>query len=139
MTFVKVACPFIDMRVANTALKREYRECAAFNEATIERLARIKPDLTLVSMSRIAIHPLRAEDDTVAAKGAAVGRMVGRLAGPVAIIVDTPYAGRDVPACLSAHVDQIERAPSPGRPPSPITSARSRRWPPRRAARAGST
>ena len=113
VTFVKVACPFIDMRVANTALKREYRECAAFNEATIERLRAIKPDLTLVSMSRIAIHPLRAEDDTVAAKGAAVGRMVGRLAGPVALIVDTPYAGRDVPGCLSAHVDQIEQCAIP--------------------------
>jgi peptidoglycan/LPS O-acetylase OafA/YrhL len=109
VTFVKVACPFIDIRVANTALKREYRECAAFNEATIERLRAIKPNLSLVSMSRIAIHPLRAEDDTVAAKGAAVGRMVERLTGPVALIVDTPYAGRDVPACLSAHVDQIEQ------------------------------
>ena len=34
VTFVKVSCPFIDMRVRNLALKREYRECAAFNEAT---------------------------------------------------------------------------------------------------------
>ena len=107
VTFVKVACPFIDMRVANTALKREYRECAAFNEATIDRLRSIRPDLTLVSMSRIAIHPLSADDDTVAAKGAAVGRMLDRLTGRVAIIVDTPYAGWDVPGCLSAHEDDV--------------------------------
>jgi peptidoglycan/LPS O-acetylase OafA/YrhL len=108
VTFVKVACPFIDMRVGNTALKREYRECAEFNEATLDRLGRIKPDLTIVSMSRIAIHPMAASDDTVSAKGAAVGRMLARIPGRVAILVDTPYAGRDVPACLSQHLSNVE-------------------------------
>jgi peptidoglycan/LPS O-acetylase OafA/YrhL len=113
VTFVKVACPFIDMRVSNTALKREYRECADFNEATLRRLADIRPDLTLVSMSRIAIHPLSAADDTVAAKGAAVGRMIARIPGRVAILVDTPYAGRDVPACLSEHPSNVEACAIP--------------------------
>jgi hypothetical protein len=108
VTFTKVACPFIDMRVTNLALKREYRECAAFNEATLARLRTLKPDLTLVSMSRIAIHPLDPAEDTVAAKGAAVGRMLNRIPGRIGLIVDTPYAGRDVPACLSAHVNDID-------------------------------
>jgi hypothetical protein len=97
----------------NLALKREYRECASFNEATIDRLARIKPDLTVVSMSRIAIRPIRAEDDTVAAKGAAVARMLDRLGGPVALIVDTPYAGQDVPACLSSHESNVDACAIP--------------------------
>jgi peptidoglycan/LPS O-acetylase OafA/YrhL len=113
VTFVKVACPFIDMRVSNVALKREYRECAAFNDATIERLNRIRPDLTLISMSRIAIHPLRSSDDTVSAKAAAVARMIDRLPGPAALIVDTPYAGRDIPGCLSAHVNDVDRCAIP--------------------------
>ena len=113
ITFVKVACPFIDMRVRNTALKREYSECADFNEATIARLNAARPDLTLVSMSRIAIHPLADGDDTVAAKGAAVGRMLARIRGRVAILVDTPYAGRDVPACLSAHPTSVETCAIP--------------------------
>ena len=108
VTFVKVACPFIDMRVTNLSLKREYRECAAFNEATLERLAALKPDLTLVSMSRIAIRPLDPSDDTVAAKGAAVGRMLARIPGETLLIVDTPYAGVDVPGCLSAHQDDVD-------------------------------
>jgi hypothetical protein len=101
------------MPVRNLALKREYRECASFNDATIDRLARNKPDLTLVSMSRIAIRPVRAEDDTVAAKGAAVARMLGRISGPVALIVDTPYAGQDVPACLSAHESKVDACAIP--------------------------
>ncbi|MEP6638490.1 MAG: acyltransferase family protein [Chloroflexota bacterium] len=107
VTFVKVACPFIGMPVRNTSLKREYRECADFNEATIARLKALKPGLTLVSMSRIAIHPMSDDDDTVAAKGAAIGRMVARIPGKTALIVDTPYAGRDVPGCLSSHPDDI--------------------------------
>jgi peptidoglycan/LPS O-acetylase OafA/YrhL len=108
VTFVKVACPFIDMPVRNFALKREYRECADFNETTIARLKTLEPDLTLVSMSRIATHPIDDDDDTVAAKGAAVGRILARIPGKTAIIVDTPYAKRDVPACLSSHQTDVD-------------------------------
>jgi peptidoglycan/LPS O-acetylase OafA/YrhL len=113
VTFVKVACPFIAMQVSNTALKREYRECAAFNEATIDGLRALKPDLTIVSMSRIAIHPMSAADDTVAAKGAAVGKMLARIPGRVAILVDTPYGGRDIPGCLSEHPTRVEACAIP--------------------------
>jgi len=107
VTFVKVSCPFIDMPVRNLLLKRKYRECDTFNDATIARLKTLKPDLTLVSSSRVATHPMTAADDTVAAKGAAVGRMLARVPGRVAIIVDTPYAKRDIPGCLSSHKDDI--------------------------------
>jgi peptidoglycan/LPS O-acetylase OafA/YrhL len=106
-TFVKVACPFLDMRVGNLALKREYRECAEWNEAVIARLATIKPDLILISMSRFAIHPILARDGTVAAQAAALTRFVERVPGRVGLIVDTPEAGRDVPSCLAHHVADI--------------------------------
>ena len=108
VTFVKVSCPFIDLPVRNLALKREYRECAAFNEGSIARLKALRPDLTLVSMSRLATHPLHAADDTVAAQGAAIGRMITRLPGRTAIIVDTPYGKRDIPGCLSSHKDDVD-------------------------------
>jgi peptidoglycan/LPS O-acetylase OafA/YrhL len=113
VTFVKVSCPFVDMRVRNLALKREYRECAAFNEATVERLAVLKPDLVLVSMSRIATRPMAPADDTVAAKGAAVARMISRLPGRTMLITDTPYAGEDVPGCLSAHQRDVDACAIP--------------------------
>jgi peptidoglycan/LPS O-acetylase OafA/YrhL len=113
VTFVKVACPFIDMPIRNVSLKREYRECAAFNEAVLARLDAIKPDLTLISMSRLAIHEMRDGDATNAAKGAAIGRMVARIPGESAIIVDTPNAGRDVPGCLSSNRDHIDACAIP--------------------------
>jgi hypothetical protein len=113
LTFVKVACPFIDMKVRNVALKREYPECAEFRERTIERLAGIEPDLTLVSMSRFAIHPVAEDDRSVERQGEAVARAVARLPGPIALIVDTPDAGRDVPSCLSRHVGDTRRCAVP--------------------------
>lgn len=108
VTFVKVSCPFIDLPVRNLALKRVYRECADFNEATVARLRAIKPQLTLISMSRMAIHPISDADSPAAIRAAAIGRMVARIPGDRAIIVDTPYAKVDVPGCLSAHRAEID-------------------------------
>jgi hypothetical protein len=39
--------------------------------------------------------------------------MVARIPGRVAILVDTPYAGRDVPACLSEHPSNVEACAIP--------------------------
>jgi peptidoglycan/LPS O-acetylase OafA/YrhL len=113
LTFVKVACPFLDMRVGNLALKREYRECAAWNDATVASLRAVRPDLTLVSMSRFAIHPVFPRDASLAAQGAALARMIDRVPGRVGVIVDTPDAGRDVPGCLARHVTDVRRCAIP--------------------------
>ncbi|OGO58286.1 MAG: hypothetical protein A2Z32_04810, partial [Chloroflexi bacterium RBG_16_69_14] len=107
LTFVKVACPFVDMRVRNISLKREYGECAAYNDATIARLREARPDITIVSMSRFAIHPVFERDATVAAQAAALARMLERIPGRAAVLVDTPDGGRDIPACLSRHVADV--------------------------------
>ena len=54
--------------------------------------------------------------------------MLARLPGRSAIIVDTPDAGRDVPACLSAHQDDVDACAIPrSRRPSGTASATSRR------------
>jgi len=109
LTFVKVACPFLDMRVGNLALKREYRECAAWNDETVARLRALKPDLTLIGMSRFAIHPVLARDASLAARSAALARMIDRVPGRVAVIVDTPDAGRDIPGCLARYASDVRR------------------------------
>lgn len=107
VVFVKVSCGFLDMRVRNLALGREYRECATWNANVLKSLAALRPNLTLVGMSRIAIHPVLSSDNTVARKGAAIARMIAKVPGRVALIVDTPYAGKDIPACLAAHRSDI--------------------------------
>ena len=39
--------------------------------------------------------------------------MLARLPGPTLLIVDTPYAGQDVPGCLSGHVRDIDACAIP--------------------------
>ena len=106
VTYLKVACPFIDMRVRSLALKREYRECPPWRAAVLERLAADPPDFVIVSNSRWTF-PLRTGDGTVARQAAALARMLERLPGKVVVVADTPAADRDIPGCLSAHVRDI--------------------------------
>ena len=105
LTFVKVSCSFTTLAQRNLALKREYRECTAFNEATVARLNQIKPELTII-VNRRTFRPIGG-GDTPELAGAAFGAMVARLPGATAIIVDTPDPGFDAPACLSKHSSDI--------------------------------
>ena len=115
VTFTKVACPFLDMPVSNVALKREYGECADFRARTIAMLRKLKPDLILVSMSRFAIHPLRAEDLSMASRAAALARVIRALPDRVVILTDTPDARLDVPSCLSRHPNDVRRCAVPAK------------------------
>ena len=105
VTFVKVSCSFTTLAQRNLALKRAYRECTTFNEATVARLNQLKPALTII-VNRRTFRPIN-EGITPALAGSALGEMVARLPGATAILVDTPDPGRDVPACLSKHPSDI--------------------------------
>jgi hypothetical protein len=111
-TFVKVSCPFIDMRVRNLSLKREYTECTRWRKSVLRQLAADPPDLVLVSNSRWTF-PVETADRTVARQGAALARMLERLPGRVVVIADTPAWNLDVPACLSAHPRNIRACAMP--------------------------
>ncbi len=105
--FVKVSCAFIDMKVWNAALRRTYRECATWNANVVRRIAALKPAMTLVVNSRLALVPANLADRTNARKGAAIGREIAKLYGRVTLIVDSPRATSSVPACLAAHLRDI--------------------------------
>jgi hypothetical protein len=106
VSFVKVSCPFTDVRVKNLRLKREYRECARFNENVVTAVKRLKPDLVVTSLSRWQ-HPVDPAYATVSAQGAGIARMLNRLPGRKVIIADVPYPGEDVPECLSANLKDV--------------------------------
>ncbi|MFM8914704.1 MAG: acyltransferase family protein, partial [Candidatus Limnocylindrus sp.] len=79
LTFVKVSCSFTTLAQRNLALKRDYRECTAFNEAIVARITEVKPALTIV-VNRRTFRPI-ADGITPALAGAAFGEMVARLPG----------------------------------------------------------
>ena len=107
VTFVKMNCPWTDIAVRHIDLKREYTECQTWNEAVIARLQEIRPDLTLVSMSRWAVKPVRSA--SLEEQAEAMARMLGRVPGRTALLADTPYPRIDIPACLSAHLNDVTK------------------------------
>jgi hypothetical protein len=104
----KFSCVFVDLRIFSPNLKREYTECETWRENVIARLAQLRPDLVVISSNRY-LPVIDERDSDPARQGAALARLIERIPGRVAIIADTPRSAVDVPACLAAHTDAIER------------------------------
>jgi peptidoglycan/LPS O-acetylase OafA/YrhL len=106
--FTKFSCVFVDMRIWSPRLKREYTECEAWRERVVDRLVALHPDLVIIASAQ-ELPVVLASDDDPALQGAAVARLIRRIPGAVALIVDTPRSDHDVPACLARHPEAIER------------------------------
>ena len=106
--FTKHSCVFVDMRIWSPHLKREYTECATWRENVVERLAELRPHLVVIASNRW-FPVLDDRDNEPERQGRAMARLIERLPGTVAIMVDTPRSDVDVPACLAKHPDAIER------------------------------
>jgi hypothetical protein len=106
--FMKFSCVFVDMPIWSPRLKREYTECEAWRERVVDRLVALRPDLVIVASAQ-ELPVVVDSDDDPELQGAAVARLIKRIPGVVAIIVDTPRSDHDVPACLAKHPRAIER------------------------------
>ncbi len=106
--FTKFSCVFVDMRIWSPLLKREYTECEAWRERVIDRLIDLRPDLVIVAADQ-ELPVVVDSDDNPERQGAAMARLIERIPGAVAVIVDTPRSDYDVPACLARNRAAIER------------------------------
>jgi peptidoglycan/LPS O-acetylase OafA/YrhL len=105
--FTKFSCVFVDMRIWSPLLKREYTECATWRERVVDRLRRLRPDVVVIASNKW-FPPVIDRDGEPARQGAALARLIERIPGKVAILVDTPRSDHDVPACLARHPTAIE-------------------------------
>lgn len=105
--YVKLSCPFLDMRVEHLDTSIEYTGCAAWREEVLGLLASNPPDLTIVAMSHRGIFPLLAVDRTVERQAQAIARSISRIPNRVVIMVDTPRTGVDIPACIADHTADV--------------------------------
>jgi hypothetical protein len=96
------------MRIWSPRLNREYTECEAWRELVVDRLVALRPDLVIVASEQELPVMLRSDDDPKL-QGEAVARLIRRIPGAAAIIVDTPHSDYDVPACLARNPNAIER------------------------------
>jgi len=106
--FTKFSCVFVDLPIWSPNLNREYTECEAWRENVVDRLVKLKPDLVIISSNRW-LPAIANRDNEPERQGAALARLIERMPGSVALLVDTPRSDVDVPACLAKHPDAIER------------------------------
>jgi hypothetical protein len=106
--FTKYSCPFVDMRIYSTWLKREYPECEAWRINVVKALRELNPDLIVVTSHRW-FPTIVAGDEDATRQGEAMARLLRQLPGRIALLADTPISRYDVPACLSRNLDDIRR------------------------------
>jgi len=104
LVYLKISCQFLDMRITDPNVNREYTECATWNDNVIARLRANPPNLVLVSGSRW-IYALDPKQKTVSYEANALARMIMKIpsSSRVVIIQDPPLPSEDVPLCLSAY------------------------------------
>jgi hypothetical protein len=106
--FTKFSCVFVDLPIWSPNLNREYTECELWRENVVDRLVDLKPDLVIISSNRW-LPAIANRDNEPERQGAALARLIERIPGSVALLVDTPRSDVDVPACLAKNRDAIER------------------------------
>jgi peptidoglycan/LPS O-acetylase OafA/YrhL len=112
LVFAKVSCPFDDMRIWANHLKREYTECATWNDNVVAKLAKAQPDLTVFSQS-LWVYPAVKSESNKAAEAAAFAREIAMVPGRRVILVDAPNAAQDAPDCLASHRADIRPCATP--------------------------
>ena len=108
----KSGCPAPDVTIFDRALKRPYDECDTWRAAVLAEIARTHPALVVAAGTRTdslvdrssgsLIDPARAPGEWQAGWARTLGAL--SAAGVhVAVLRDTPWPGRDVPACVQQH------------------------------------
>ena len=103
VVFTKISCRFVDLPIYSRELKREYTECAQWRELVVGQLQATPADLIVVSAAR-GMGTINPADDSPVRQGAEMARLLNRVPGRKAILVDTPQSHVDVPGCLSSHI-----------------------------------
>jgi len=113
LPYVKVSCPFVDMPVFNLLTNQEYPECATWRSRVIATLNDEEPDLVVVVSGYRAIIATRHADADPKRQGQAMARAITQLKAPVVVMIDSPRASYDIPACLSQHRDDVRACAIP--------------------------
>jgi peptidoglycan/LPS O-acetylase OafA/YrhL len=103
--YLKINCPFTDIRMIEFNRKNEYTECETWNLNVVSKLNKNPPNLLIISESRW-FYPVSG-NDSAGADGAALARMIKKVpaATRVVILQDPPLPGISdkAPTCLSAN------------------------------------
>ena len=135
VSLTKSSCPPVAVTVWNSSFRRPYVECDAWRSHAFDLIARERPALVVMSMSRqydlmdgsTARSVAKAPTlwDAGLAKSLAT---VSTSAERIALIGDTPRPRGNVPVCLSEHLDDVLACTRPARSAlAPARTAADRR------------
>jgi peptidoglycan/LPS O-acetylase OafA/YrhL len=112
VAYTKISCRFLDLPLISRELQREYTECEAWRENVVAELRAHPVDLSIFVVSR-GMAVVNQADDDPRAQGHSLARMIDRIPGKHAIVVDTPQSIYDPPACLSANLNNVWNCATP--------------------------
>jgi peptidoglycan/LPS O-acetylase OafA/YrhL len=112
VSMTKSGCPPAEATIWVDIFDRAYKECDAWREAVFERIAQLRPDLVVVSMTYGQIPIVDGKTlDGAPARNVMVKALertleyLDTIALDVALIGDTPRALDNPPVCLSSNLD----------------------------------
>jgi peptidoglycan/LPS O-acetylase OafA/YrhL len=113
ISMTKSGCTLYNVKLFNTMLARDYRECYGWRTEVFDRITRESPDLIITSAFTASVNRdpsytrrwVRGEEQTVR-------RLVGTGA-KVVVLADTPYPATNIPRCLALHVSDTSKCAVP--------------------------
>jgi hypothetical protein len=112
VAYTKISCRFLDLPLISRELQREYTECEQWRENVVSRLQQHPVDLSVFIVAR-GMEVVNQADDDPRAQGHSLARMMARIPGKHAVVVDTPQSIYDPPACLSANISNVWNCATP--------------------------
>jgi peptidoglycan/LPS O-acetylase OafA/YrhL len=104
IVLTKSSCPMVDQPMFYPRIGREYTECAAWRKAALQEIAKLRPDIVL--MSSTSTYAFTQAQWTNGS--ARVMKEISSAAGRVFVIRATPLLPFDGPDCLARYAERPE-------------------------------
>ncbi|MGL5867135.1 MAG: acyltransferase family protein, partial [Dermatophilaceae bacterium] len=113
VSLTKSGCPLYDVKLVNTILKRDYRECYVWREKVMARIAAERPDHVLLSAFTGSARKDPGFTQAWASGVDTTIRALRQQQFAVSVLADTPYPAIDIPDCLASNVSDARKCAVP--------------------------
>jgi peptidoglycan/LPS O-acetylase OafA/YrhL len=108
VNWTKSACPPAELTVFDSELNRIYTECNTWRQATLKRIAALKPNVVVLTgsenLAASNVSPAAYADATVAT----IRVLEQTTTAKIIYFEDTPYPAYNMAGCVAAHLDDVK-------------------------------
>jgi peptidoglycan/LPS O-acetylase OafA/YrhL len=113
VNLTKSGCTLYDVKLFNTILNRDYRECYTWRARALQRIAQDSPDLIITSAFTGSLNRDKTLTPRWLQGETATLRRLRATGAKVVVLADTPYPNFDIPSCLVQHVSEATKCAVP--------------------------